>query len=276
MAWDGKLEEVDRLIEADGQLLNARCSEGRRGGPRYTPLMVAARLSQEPVAKRLLALGANVKLQGRDGDTALHCACLAHEAGIAALLLDAGADINAQNREGDTPLIVAAGRGSLACVQLLLTRGGDAIDLDVHWSRRSALHCAVIGDQMEILRLLLHSGANPHYIDFCLGTARFMSQGVYVDLLEAAMDEPKRPRILLKARTLLDAGKAVEKARSDAGTQAAVAAAPVYLKGRVGEGGQLPRWRWERRRRNVGRRGSGSCCRWRAGRPTGTSSRRRR
>ena len=68
-------------------------------------------------------------------------------------------------------------------------------------------------------------------------------------LLRTAIAEPQRPRLLLKARDLLDAALAIPEARKDAADkgephdvqeQDAVAAAPAYLRGRVAEGRELP------------------------------------
>ena len=74
--------------------------------------------------------------------------------------------------------------------------------------------------------------------------ARRNNRQACIALLEAALVEPQRPRSLFKARALLDAAHDTHKARTGAQAkghpaalqqQAAMAAAPIYLKQRVAQ-----------------------------------------
>ena len=108
----------------------------------------------------------------------------------------------------------------------------------------------------EIVHLLLLAGADATIRSnsgghTSLNLARIHTCHACIALLQAAMDESQRPRSLLKARALLDAAHAIDAARIDARDKEglplagqrdeAIAAAPTYLKQRVGQGRELPR-----------------------------------
>jgi len=75
--------------------------------------------------EKLLAHGADVKLEDNDGDTALHGAADSGNVEMIRVLLDKGADPNAKNKVGGTPLMWAAVRGNQEAAELLLKRGAD-------------------------------------------------------------------------------------------------------------------------------------------------------
>ena len=109
--------------------------------------------------------------------------------------------------------------------------------------------------QLEIVQLLLLAGANPTIRDnngrMPLDEAQLHNSHTSIALLQAALAESQRPRSLLKARALLDAAHAIRTARIDARDKEglplaeqrdkAMAAAPAYLKQRVGQDRELPR-----------------------------------
>jgi ankyrin repeat protein len=79
---------------------------------------------------------------------------------IVRFLLEHGADLNAEGGDGHTALNVAAGKGHAGVVSLLLGHGADPLKINpVNGS--DALLPAVIGKQVECVRLLLEAGANP-------------------------------------------------------------------------------------------------------------------
>ena len=51
--------------------------------------------------KSLLDAGADLNVQDKNGDTALHWACMSGKIQAVKLLINAGADINCKNHEGD-------------------------------------------------------------------------------------------------------------------------------------------------------------------------------
>ncbi len=264
-AYGGRLAEVNRLLEEDPGLLNARDDGG------HTPLVNAALQGHDAVVARLLALGVDVNSRTGAGWTAAHYSCYYNKASTLALLLDGGASINARTETGKTLLMVAALGEATNCLQLLLARGGPALELDAQNDAGGvkALHDAAFRATPEPVQMLLAAGADPTLRnqrgETPLDLARLQQhlaeqQGneekkewaaSRVALLEAAMVcDPERPRLLLKARALLDTAAAVpqtgdeaqRKGLSRAAQQKAMlAATPTYLKGRVKEGEELPR-----------------------------------
>ena len=109
------------LIDLPSTNVNLPNSKGE------TPLMMAAIKGQLPLAKALIARGADVN---REGWTPLHYAVsTASEDGsdlkMIALLLEHHAYIDAASPNGTTPLMMAAQYGTRSAVQLLIKEGAD-------------------------------------------------------------------------------------------------------------------------------------------------------
>jgi len=135
-----------------------------------------------------------VRLLGLRGQTLLHDAALVGEADLAAALVRSGGDPDAREAEGHTPLyrastgevarvLLAAGatvdvtsgptqgtalhqasrRGYVSVAEALLDHGAsiDAQDAKGHTPLRRAVNCR----QLEIVRLLIRQGADPHKAD---------------------------------------------------------------------------------------------------------------
>jgi len=116
-----------RYPEVEEALLNRPELNPNVGGLLERPVLLAyVWRDNKKATERLLALGADVKLQDKDGDTALHGAAETGNVEIMRMLLDKGADPNAKNKQGGTPLMWAAVFGNDDAVRLLLSRGADA------------------------------------------------------------------------------------------------------------------------------------------------------
>ncbi|PSN54897.1 hypothetical protein C0J52_10260 [Blattella germanica] len=76
--------------------------------------------------------------------------------------LDYGVLVNEQNVGGVTALMYAARHGHFSCVEKLLERGANVNQVASALDGRCALHSAVWGDNADIARLLLMSGADPN------------------------------------------------------------------------------------------------------------------
>ena len=96
---------------------------------RTTPLMRAAFLGDEAMAKKIIASGGDPLARNADGNQALWLACVDMHLRMIELLLDSGLDIDNRNDNGATPLMYAASSGRTEVVQLLLARGA-ALDIE--------------------------------------------------------------------------------------------------------------------------------------------------
>ncbi len=129
------------------------------GTPAQTPLVEAARNSDDATVQTLLSDGASVRQTTPDGATALQWASHLDDLEIADLLILAGADVNAANDLGATPLWNACENGSTAMVRRLLEAGAnpDATLL----SGESALMMAARAGAAGVVSQLLARGADP-------------------------------------------------------------------------------------------------------------------
>src|ERR1044071_1933039 len=133
-----------RYPEVEEALLNRPDTDPNVGGVEGRPVLLAyVWRDNKKATERLLALGADVKLLDKDGDTALHGAGGTGNGEIMRMLLDKGADPNAKNKEGGTPLMWAAVFGNDDAARLLLSRGAnpslkdnDGIT-DLDWASRN-------------------------------------------------------------------------------------------------------------------------------------------
>ena len=94
------------------------------------------------------------------GETALTNAIMSQNEETISTLLKAGADPNLPNQRGTTPLIKATKQNNPEIVALLLLKKNISLE-EKNLKGYTALHCAVINKNKEIVRLLLQVGANP-------------------------------------------------------------------------------------------------------------------
>ena len=152
--------EIEKLIAA-GADVNAENRDG------VTPLHWAASQRYHLGVKALIAASANVNTQSDAGSTPLHWALDRLE--IVLELITAGADVNIRDNSGNTPLHLAAiRRDHYYVVEALIKAGADVNAQNL--AGDTPLHCAInsiklvgnveISDQ-ELVRILVRSaGAN--------------------------------------------------------------------------------------------------------------------
>ncbi len=121
------------------------------------PLKEAAWNKDHKMAKKLIQLGANIKMANKFGDTALHSAAYQNAIKVARYLIRLGANVNAIGKDGNTPLHRAH---SAVMVKLLLNNGAH-INL-----RNDNKRTAIFTDkQAASITLLIARGATMRLAD---------------------------------------------------------------------------------------------------------------
>ena len=97
-----KAGNVAKVKELLGKNANPNCKVGG-----VTPLVWASYKGQLGIVKLLLAKGADINAQDKDGDTPLIAAVFANQPGIVEYLFAKGANKEIKNKKGKTALMVA-------------------------------------------------------------------------------------------------------------------------------------------------------------------------
>ncbi len=156
-----------------------------------TPLVVAARVGNVPMAAILVAGGAMGMSNRAD---ALRHAVLFEDADMTGLLVRAGADVNMELDDNETrPLHIAAQEGFIAGVKGLLDHGAD-IEA-VNGDGETALLIAVRRQRFAVVEQLILRGADLLHADTYGNTALSLAQrrrnaGI-LRLLDSAMPAPQ-------------------------------------------------------------------------------------
>ena len=154
------------------------------------PLHVAIRCRNEPAADILIRHSADVNIRDRSGLTPLHLACVIENRDIARKLLRAGScpdGILDGKYYVSTPLMTAVENKDAAMARLLLDSGARVNERD--WWQNSALLKAVQAGCIELVRLLLRHGADPHVVNRFGGSAlHYSTIADYCDITKALVE----------------------------------------------------------------------------------------
>ncbi len=206
------------LAEDAGKTDSAEPVVDAPSGNGKTALMLAARNRQLDRVTTLLDAGADANRANDNGGTPLMYAVLGGDPRIVRLLLDQDVDLNAKAENGWSAIMIAAAKGYVDVLKMLLDKGADPTLADVYsWTplmragfekrasvvrlllkddrvninRRgengiTALHLAATQGYVEIARLMVEHGADPHIKDNFDRTAYLIAlQRKQADLLDA-------------------------------------------------------------------------------------------
>lgn len=86
----------------------------------HTALQAASQNGHLEVISVLLRYHADVEIEDKDGDRAVHHAAFGDEPSVVQLLAHAGADLNARNKRRQTALHIGVNKGHIGVVKMLL------------------------------------------------------------------------------------------------------------------------------------------------------------
>jgi len=124
----------------------------------HTALQAASQNGHLEVLRLLLRSGANLELEDKDGDQAVHHAAFGDEPGVMEVISAAGADLNARNKRRQTALHIAVNKGHVGVVKILL---GQSCHPSLQDSEGDTpLHDAISKKRDDMLSLLLDHNAD--------------------------------------------------------------------------------------------------------------------
>ncbi|XP_076805561.1 E3 ubiquitin-protein ligase MIB1-like isoform X1 [Clavelina lepadiformis] len=124
----------------------------------HTSLQVACLNGHRDVVSCLIAHDADLEIEDKDGNRAIHHAALADEANVVELLVKGGCDANARNKRRQTALHIAVNRGHVWVVQTLLRLGCHSSLQDTEGD--TPLHDAILKKRDDMLTFLLDAHAD--------------------------------------------------------------------------------------------------------------------
>jgi ankyrin repeat protein len=124
-----------------------------------TPLQWAVHEGNVAEAKRLLRLGADLKIANSYGATPMGLAAEVGNTEMLKVLLEAGADPDSPDPDGMTALLAVARTGNVEAARLLIAEGA-TVDAKETWGGQTALMWASARRHPEMIRFLISKGAD--------------------------------------------------------------------------------------------------------------------
>jgi ankyrin repeat protein len=138
--------------------LNAGADPKLSGPDGTTAVMWAAYNGDAELVAALIAAGADVTPANAFGTSAITEAAITGDTAVLKALLAAGADPHFRNPEGETPLMAVARTGRVPAAELLINAGAD-INAIESWGGQSALMWAAARSNPDMVRFLAANGA---------------------------------------------------------------------------------------------------------------------
>jgi len=151
-----KCEEFLTGCTQNGQSTSTADVNGVFAG--HTALQAASQNGHLEVIQVLLHHTADVEIEDKDGDRAVHHAAFGDEPRVIELLAKASADLNARNKRRQTALHIAINKGHFNIVKTLLELGCHSSLQDSEGD--TPLHDAISKEHDDMLSLLLDYGAD--------------------------------------------------------------------------------------------------------------------
>ena len=123
-----------------------------------SPLCVACQDGHTGLVRDMLAAGAKIDLQTKDGKSPLYVACQEGRTKVVHTLLSRGARVDLLACGAESALHVACCKGHMEVVCALLSAGAE-VDQQEAWFGNSLLHMACLFGQTGVARALLSAGA---------------------------------------------------------------------------------------------------------------------
>jgi ankyrin repeat protein len=144
----GKVDEVKQLVQQDAALKQARDASGA------SAILVAAYNMKPDVVNALIELGAPVDI--------FEASVLGKVDRIHDILKSSPTRVSEHAPDGFTPVALAAFFGQPAAVTALIAAGADVNAAAKNPLKVAALHAAVAGGKLEIVKAVLEAGADPN------------------------------------------------------------------------------------------------------------------
>lgn len=152
---------------------------------------VDACIDRPDEARRMAAAEPTLLQATWAGDPLLHWFVVEDFAAAVQLVLELGFPVELRDKAGRTALIAACAAGRLGCARILLAHGADPNAGNEHFGE-NALHCAVVGESIDVASLLLSRGARGDYFLGTHDTVFHAMRGWLPEVRPLFLDELKR------------------------------------------------------------------------------------
>jgi ankyrin repeat protein len=140
-------------LNAISQLISTTNDVNQRGANGKTALMIAARVGDAVLVRKLLDAGADPHTTNINGGTAIMFAAIKGDIETITVLIKSRVDVSVRGSNGWSSLMIAASKGHVNAMRLILGAGADINTTDIYlWT---PLLRAAYENRIEVTRVLL-------------------------------------------------------------------------------------------------------------------------